>query len=165
MDPLFKLNTCLTNPDMSGQQKLEAVCSTVHKLIRGADRVSLWLFDETKSQITSLICFDATSSTYTEQVTLRRQDFASYFDAIIHHEFVDAPEATSHPDTRCFNSSYFEPLNIQSLLDYILHQDFEPKGILCCESVGKKVQWTEQDKQTIKKIARSCSFFFDLSTS
>lgn len=164
MDPLFKLNTCLTNPDLSGQQKLESVCKTVHKLIPGADRVSLWLFDESQSQISSLICFDATSKSWSEQVTLLREDFPGYFDAILHREFVDAPDAANHPDTECFNQSYFQPLDIRSLLDYILYRDFEPKGILCCESVGRQVQWSEHDKQTIKKIARSCSFFFKLST-
>ncbi|BDX04894.1 GAF domain-containing protein [Planctobacterium marinum] len=165
MDPLFKLNTCLTNPDLSGQQKLEMVCATVHKLIPGADRVSLWLFNESKSQVSSLICFDATSKSWCDQITLRREDFGIYFDAILNREFVDAPDAATHPDTKCFNESYFTPLNIQSLLDYILHRNFEPQGILCCESVGRQVHWSEEDKQTLKKIARSCSFFFNLSTN
>lgn len=165
MELLFKLNTVLTNPTLSQQEKLHSVCNITHSLVEGADRVSLWLFDDNFSQITSLICFDALQQQYTSGTVLTRKDFASYFEAILEREIVNAPDATLDPITSCFTESYFRPLNIQSLLDYVLHRDFQPKGIICCESVGRTVDWTEENELTLRKIARACSFFFDLSCS
>ncbi|MCC2606825.1 GAF domain-containing protein [Planctobacterium marinum] len=162
MDHLFKLNTVLTNPNLSQQEKLHCVCAVTQALVPGADRVSLWLFDNNQTQITSLICFDALQQQYSSGTVLTRQDFGSYFDAILDREIVNAPDAALDPVTSCFAESYFRPLNIQSLLDYVLHRDFEPRGIICCESVARTVDWTKEDEVTLRKIARACSFFFNL---
>lgn len=73
---------------------------------------------------------------------------------------INAPQARTHDITKCFNETYFEPLNIHSLLDFILHWEFIPQGIICCESVGKEVQWAERDIESLKRIARVSSMYF-----
>ena len=162
MDWLIQLNSTLTNPAISRQKKLERICLITSELIRGANRVSLWAFEHERSQIRSVICFDDSTHTFTSDTILRKQDFAPYFDAILNRDVVNAPQACSHPATACFTESYFEPNGIVSLLDYVLHQDFKPKGIICCESTNSETQWQNSDVENLKKIASACSLYFEL---
>ena len=159
---MLKLNMTLTNPRLSTDQKLEAVCSLTNDMIEGADRVSLWLFDEEKSQIESIMCLDSTQGKFTKGAILKQRDFTNYFDAILNQDVVNAPNAHTHESTSCFTESYFKPNNIISLLDFILHRDFKPAGIICCESVGRQVSWDESDIANLKKIAMACSMYFNI---
>jgi len=160
MDPFIKLTTKLTNPKVSIESKLKEVCLTTSSLIKGADRVSLWCFDENFESIKSLICYDSASRNYTSEVILSKTDFNDYFSGILKNEVINAPQARSHELTQCFNESYFVPLNIHSLLDFILHRDFNPHGVICCESVGKVTQWSDENVETLRRIARASSMYF-----
>ena len=92
--------------------------------------------------------------------TLNQQDCKPYFDFILSNQLLKAAEARKHASTMCFNETYFEPLNIYSLLDFIFHLDFEPTGVICCESVGKCEHWTEEDEENLKRISGITSMFF-----
>ncbi|MBE1302246.1 MAG: histidine kinase [Alteromonadaceae bacterium] len=162
MDPLFKLNTALTNQYLSNTERLQKICLTTAELIPGADRVSVWLFDEALSQITSLCCYDSKDNTYSQGTVLKKSDYQSYFEAIVDNEVVCAAQARTDATTSCFTESYFMPLNIHSLLDFTFHQDFVPKGIICCESIGREVDWQDSDIECLRRISRACSFYFKL---
>ncbi len=160
MDPFIKLTTKLTNPKVAVADKLREICITASSLIKGADRVSLWRFDENFQSIESLICYDCKSNEFSSGLVLKQSDFSDYFTAILKDEVINAPQAREHELTQCFNESYFKPLEIHSLLDFILHRDFEPQGIICCESVGKVTQWSDENVETLKRIARVSSMYF-----
>jgi len=160
MDPFIKLATKLTNPNVSIEDKLKEICLTTSSLIKGADRVSLWCFDEDFESIQSLICYDSVNRNFTSEQVLKKSDFNDYFSGILENDVINAPQARSHKLTKCFNEPYFIPLEIYSLLDFILHQDFNPHGVICCESVGKTTQWSDSNVETLKRIARSSSMYF-----
>ena len=164
MDALTKLTAKLTNPSISVNDKLVKICQVTHQLIEGADRVSLWVFSEDFSKINSLICYDAISGQYSSEQELSRSDYKEYFDAIIKKEVINAPQARDHVFTQCFNESYFQPLNIYSLLDFILYRDFEPTGIICCESVNNTAYWSDDNIETLKRIANMSSLYFTINT-
>lgn len=75
---------------------------------------------------------------------------------------INAPEARTHDLTKYFNETYFVPLNIQSLLDFVLHQNFLPSAIICCESVGKVTHWTDENIESLRRIASSSSMYFKI---
>ena len=160
MDAFTKLTTKLTNPSLSVKDKLKEVCLITAAQIKGAHRVSLWIFGKNFDSIEPLICYDATNHTFPDGQVLNQSDYKEYFDGVLQNEVVCASDARNHELTKCFNESYFEPLNIYSLLDYILHRDFEPQGVICCESIGNITDWSEQDIETLKRIARASSMYF-----
>jgi len=162
VDLITKLTVKLTNPKVSVDDKLIEICHKTQQLIDGADRVSLWVFSEGFNKIKSLLCYDATTGQYTSGQELSRDDYTEYFDAIIKKEIINAPLARDNVFTQCFTESYFEPLKIYSLLDFILHKDFEPTGIICCEGVGEVKHWSDENIKTLKRIASISSFCFHL---
>ncbi|MCJ8318336.1 MAG: GAF domain-containing protein [Colwellia sp.] len=164
MDPITELTEKLTNPTISVDNKLIEICQRTHQLIEGADRISLWSFSQGLNKITSLLSFDTNSGQFTSGQELSRDDYTEYFDAIIKNEVINAPRARDHVFTQCFNESYFEPLKIYSLLDFILHNDFKPMGIICCEGVGKVKYWSGENIETLKRIANISSCCFQQGT-
>ena len=160
MDPFIKLTTILTNPKVSIEDKLKGICLTTASLIKGADRVSLWCFDGSFESIKSIVCYDSKNRKFLSEQVIKKSDFDDYFSGILENEFINAPQARSHEFTQCFNESYFIPLDIHSLLDIILHQDFSPHGVICCESVGKVTQWSDDNVVTLRRIARASSMYF-----
>lgn len=160
MDQFTRLTAKLTNPSISVKDKLKGICDTTASLIQGANRVSLWVFSPDFESIETLICYDTSSRSYSSGQKLSKSDFEDYFSAILQNEIINAPDARTHDTTKCFKDVYFEPLNIYSLLDFILHRDFSPHGIICCESVNKVTIWSDKDIDTLKRIARASSMHF-----
>lgn len=162
MEAFIRLTTTLTNPALTVDKKLKMICSVTSELVEGADRVSLWTFKDNYSKIVSSVSYDCMKNKFGGSAELSRENFGAYFDAIIGNEVVKADDAREHPQTACFKELYFKPNNIYSLLDFILHHDFNPIGIICCESVGRKYEWTDEDVQSLRRIARASSLYFNL---
>lgn len=162
MDPLNQLTVILENQNLSRQAQLESICRTIQQLIPNANMVSLWQFESDGTRIRSLINFDANNNSYSSDIILQQQDYPPYFEAITQEELVVAADARNHSVTRCFNESYFKPLGIYSLLDFILHKDFKPTGVICCERKGDIAHWTAEDIDHIRMVSSLISFCFDL---
>lgn len=162
MDATEALTLLLNNPHKSKRQVLEKVCYYAQQIIPSANLISLWRFSPKQDAIISLINFDSISGVYTEGLELRRTDFPVYFQNIVENELVVASHARQHSATRGFNKTYFEPNDIHSLLDFILHKDFVPVGVICCESKGARVDWSDEDIDNIRMIATMISFFFEV---
>ncbi|MCF2949787.1 histidine kinase [Paraglaciecola aquimarina] len=160
MDPLLKLVHLLQDDSVTTDEKLRQVCVQTQLAIPRANRVSLWNFNREKTEIVCLMCFDKVSNEYSSQQVLSQTDFPQYFAKILEEQVVMASDARNFSATKCFNQSYFEPLDIYSLLDFVLHKDFQPTGILCCESVGQKVNWTQEDVESLRMLSTMTSYFF-----
>ncbi|MGS2720613.1 GAF domain-containing protein [Paraglaciecola aestuariivivens] len=164
MDAFIRLTTCLTNPALTIDRKLKMICEVTAELISGADRISLWRFEDDYSKIVSSVSYDSSKNKFEDSSELHRKDFTPYFDAIINQNVIKASDARNHPATECFTELYFEPNNIYSLLDFILHEDFNPIGVICCESLGNIYEWSEKDVQSLRRIARASSLYFRLDS-
>ena len=162
VDQLAQLTVLLEDQSLTRQAQLESICRTIQQLIPTANLVSLWQFENDGKAIRSLINFDAQTNSFNSDILLQQQNYPPYFEAITQEELVVASDARNHSVTRCFNNSYFEPLGIFSLLDFILHQDFKPAGVICCERKGEMTQWTNEDIDHIRMVASLISFCFDL---
>ncbi|MBU2985093.1 GAF domain-containing protein [Saccharophagus degradans] len=163
MDVLSELDEAIEAGNMNPREQLELICRVASKLITNANLISLWRFGENKQKIISLINYDVEQQRFTEGLELNRRDFPVYFDAIIERELLVASRARTHPVTRGFAESYFEPLDIHSLLDFILHKDFAPIGVICCESKGEAVNWSDEDIENIRMLATQISYCFELT--
>lgn len=161
--PLQRLNQLFENKDINPQNALEQTCLCIHELLPNANLISLWRFEENNNQIRSLINYDAESKSFSQDIILTRELYPTYFDSIIENDVINAPIAREHSATKCFNESYFEPANIYSLLDFILHKDHRPSGVICCERRGDTTVWTGEDIENIRMVATLISYFFDIT--
>ena len=161
MDPITNLTIAISKPGLSLDEKLKKICSGALQAINKANRVSLWKFNDDKSEIICLICFESLTGEFTSGATLNQKDFPDYFQNILNGQVLMASDARAHPATACFNKAYFEPNQIFSLLDFVYQKDFESTGVICCESAGKQVAWDEHDVKCLRRISHMTSLFFD----
>lgn len=140
------------NPDIC-----EAICLDIIDNV-DADLVSIWLFDPAKSKITCLHSKDLKNSPSMKGLELFRQDFPVYFRSIVEETTINASNARTHPMTRELTKAYFEPFNITSLLDFIIHNDFEPVGVICCESRNRKREWDDDNIDYLRSLTTYISF-------
>ena len=160
---LTSLTVTISNPNKSEADKLKEICLTARDIVPNANRISLWLFNETFDAIHCLICLDEEGQYSSEQV-LKKEDFCEYFDFIMTSQVLRASQARLHPATECFNIGYFDAFNIHSLLDYIFHNEFKPTGVICCERVGNAIDWTDDDVDALRRISNVISMFLNSET-
>ena len=160
---LFELNLTLTNPKLSYNHKLNAIVKTAAQHVPQADMTSLWVCDESGS-IHCIARFDKQSQQFSDGGVISNDNAAAYLEAIVDRDILAIESVRDHPFTKDMNNEYFIPAGVYSLLDYILHDDFKPKGVLCCEARSEVSQWQEHEKTVLKRIANSSSIFFDFST-
>jgi YesN/AraC family two-component response regulator len=150
--------TTMSDPEINSMEKLNAICVELKRLIPKADRVSLWLFDDNYSTIKCITCLDENNQ-ISNGIELKATDFPQYFEYIVSNQVLDASDARNNEHTQCFNKSYFEPLNIHSLLDYIFVVDNKPAGVICCEAVNSPVAWQTEDVDSLVKVVDITTLF------
>jgi len=144
------------------QDVFEAVCLDVAENI-GADLVSVWFCSLEGSGILCQCRYDAISGIFSEGQRLMKEEYPRYFEAIIEYNYISAPDARTHPSTRELTETYFKPNGVRSLLDFILHEDFRPIGVVCCEHRQEIRNWTEADTSYLRSIASLVSSRFQFS--
>lgn len=164
MVDLFQLNLALTNPGLSHIEKLQKIVHTAAEHVPQADVVSLWVANENTSSIVCIAKFDKYTGAYSDGGVIGQDTAQAYFSALFSHDFLAIEDVRHHPFTKHMVAGYFEPCGFYSLLDYVLHDNFEPRGVLCCESRTQVPQWQDQEKAALKRIANMSSLFFDLPT-
>jgi hypothetical protein len=75
------------------------------------------------------------------------------------HHFIVAPHARTHPITSELNEKYFVPNDIYSLLDFIIHRDFDPVGVICCKNAHSPIKWTDQHVSVLRQVSSIISFY------
>lgn len=113
-EPFSMLTECISEPKVTIREKLHTICRTVKQLTPQANRVSLWLFNESQDEIFCLMCLDDDNEISLGHV-LSRKHFPQYFDFIIENNVLSASQARSHQATACFNRDN------SSHLTYILY--------------------------------------------
>jgi len=144
------------------EEIFQSICKDVSENL-DADITSIWFFDKTLSQIECQCCLDSINDSYSSGEILKKATFPSYFNSIIEYNFISAPNARTSQFTKELAEPYFEPKGILSLLDFTIHKDFEPVGIVCCENRRNIRYWSEDDKDYLRSIAALSSLHFRFS--
>lgn len=122
-------------------------------------RASLWLYADTLlNEIVAVDLFDSHQQDHLQGMRLHEDDFAPYFVAMRDDGGIDAPQAASHPATRCFNELYFLPNDIYSLLDVGIRINGQLVGVFCCEQVGAEMYWTQSQKTYLEQAGKLITF-------
>jgi sensor domain CHASE-containing protein/GAF domain-containing protein len=125
--------------------------------ILGVERVSIWLYDSTQSQITCLDLYESTLDQHTEGMILRVEDYPSYFEALIRDGLIVVEDAQIDPKTIELADSYLIPKNIKSRLDFPIQIADRTVGVIFCEQVDKQRLWRPEEQTFIYSIANLVS--------
>ena len=117
------------------------------------ERVSLWLFDETRERIECRDLYCAGSRSHESSPPLCAADFPAYFQAIEEDRCIAADNAMLDPVTRDFAESYLQPLGIGAMLDAPLRIAGKVVGVLCCEHVGNPRHWQVDEENFVASVA------------
>lgn len=110
------------------------------------ERVSLWLFDETRSSIQrrALVVTDEQRAEGPAQ--LDGASHPRYFAAVSQAFVIAADDAVADERTIEFKDEYLSPLGIGAMLDVPLRRFGAHIGLMCIEHQGGSRKWTAEDQ-------------------
>ena len=156
---ILKPDTVKTVKD---EDVFEAVCLDVAERV-DSDLVSLWFCSFEGTGILCKCRYDAITGVFSEGQRVMKEDCPRYFEAMIEYNYISAPEAREHHATRELTEVYLKPNGIRSLLDFILHEDFKPIGVICCENRSSVRHWSQKDMSYLRSIATLVSSRFEFT--
>ena len=111
------------------------------------ERVSIWLYDEPRAAIVCEDTFVRGRTKHEHGTRLAAVDFPRYFAALEENRTVAARDACADPRTSEFAEGYLDVHGITSMLDAPIRSDRLVVGVVCCEHVGPRREWSvvEQD--------------------
>lgn len=122
----------------------------------GMQRLGVWVFNEDRSAITSLIILDQ-GVVKTTPEKLFAKDYPVYFAGIEDGGLVIAHNARHHATTFEFTETYLKPNNIYSMLDIPIRVEGELVGVICHEQTRAPRHWTLEDQDFSHSIADLCA--------
>lgn len=123
------------------------------------DRVSLWHFEHPGSrQDRSLVlhCFGALrrgGALETCDDRLEIAEYRDYFNQLIERGTYASEDARHDPLLRPMDAAYLQPHDIRSLLDAAFSLNGRAYGMICSETLGRRVAWRGADVQALRSIA------------
>lgn len=141
----------------------EAVFQMASRVIAertGANRVSIWHFEEGGSRIRCDCFYEVNAGTFSDGQVLHADDHPTYFETIKQENFIVAPDARNHHVTSELTEPYFLEHDIYSLLDFIIHDNYRPTGVICCENAGARRDWSRDDISFLRQVSTLISFYF-----
>lgn len=101
------------------------------------ERMSVWLFNEDKTEIVSIGEYDLPSHTFTKESHLKKKNYPAYFKAIGENEIILVENVHTDPQTKELDEDYSIPYNVISLMDIPMRMEGELIGVMCFEKTGK----------------------------
>ncbi|MBD2201155.1 AAA family ATPase [Calothrix sp. FACHB-1219] len=117
------------------------------------ERVSVWLFDEQHTKINCVDLCQLSCQEHSQGTQLKIADYPTYFLAIKSQPIIAVDDALTDPRTCEFRHGYLDMFNISSMLDASFQVDGSIGGVICCEQVGEKRNWTSAEQNFISSIA------------
>lgn len=102
------------------------------------DYACVWLFNENLSELFLACEYDSIEDQFYKGLVLRAVDYPNYFKGIINENIISADNARAHLRMSEFNEEFLIPDKVYSVLDFILHKDGKPVGVISCEKTEAK---------------------------
>jgi two-component system sensor histidine kinase/response regulator len=121
------------------------------------ERVSIWLYDETRTQIQCLDLFEKSSNRHSDGASLLAANYPAYFQALQQDQPIAATDAHTDSRTKEFSASYLTPLGITAMLDTPVKLEGVTVGVLCLEHTGTTRDWTPEDQNFASSLSNLVS--------
>lgn len=157
-----KILSLQDSENISEEAVFQAVCKDLYERV-DSDLTSLWFFDSAKKSLTCQCQYDALSDTFEKGFIITAAEAPAYFKNVLVDNYLSAPDVRSHYATKDLTDTYFSPKGIKSLLDFIIHREFQPVGVICCENRRNQRNWNESDRDYLRAIASLISIRFQYS--
>ncbi|WP_394128769.1 sensor histidine kinase [Shewanella maritima] len=132
--------------DRASQLIIKSVCEGLN-----IDRAGIWLLCKNKQEIKCILLLDQNATL--ENISLTREQFPLYFQALDSERVIVAEDACEHSATAEFKQVYLVPNNIVSMLDSPIRHKGDMIGIICCEHRGQCRQWSGDEEVFVGAMA------------
>lgn len=126
-----------------------------------ADRCSIWLYNEDKSEIICEQLYVKSENSWYQDITLYKKDFQQYFLALLENPIIIANDAETHQATSCFTETYLKPLGVKSMLDVPIIYKGETIGVICIESLTLR-EWDSAEVDFAQLLSSLYSFTYSV---
>jgi len=126
-------------------------------------QVSVWLYDNTNTQLSCLDLYERERGRHSEGVVFRIAEYPEYFAAIEQERIIAASDALADPRTKDFKDPYFTPYGIGSTLDVPILISGHTVGVVCYEHCGGPREWTADEQSFASSIADLISLSIEVS--
>ena len=130
----------------------EAICKHCTEWLN-VERTSVWLLDDSQTKLNLVTLHLKSNNTYSQGLSLSRDQFPRYFDALITGRAIDAADAATDPRTFEFATGYLDVLNIHSMLDAAIRNGKKIIGVVCCEATQTPRHWDIDDINFVAELA------------
>lgn len=110
------------------------------------ERVSFWLWDETRRLIRCDQGYVASTRLWERGATLMRKEAHAYFDALLDARILVLDDVYADARTRALRP-YCEARNITSMLNVPVWTEGRMVGVLCHEHVGRRRNWSSSEAE------------------
>ncbi|NOZ38198.1 MAG: EAL domain-containing protein [Gammaproteobacteria bacterium] len=117
------------------------------------ERVSLWLFNNSREKIECQDLFQHSLCEHTSAPALNVADFPIYFNTIDQGRCLAADDALFDPVTAELAEAYLKPQGIVAMLDAPLRIAGQVIGVLCCEQVAESRHWHLDEENFLASVA------------
>lgn len=144
----------LADGEIDARGYLTALAAQLTRWV-GCSRAGLWVFVDT-ARGPALQCVAMVDTRAGERVVLPTDMVASehpaYFESLLDEGCVVADDVLTHPAVASYLDEYLRPEDVRSLLDVCHSVNGELFGVVTCEQVGTKAQWSARQLQTVRQV-------------
>lgn len=115
-------------------------------------QVSIWFFDAAGESLTRQL-FCTPRGLTDDKLVITRQEYPSYFNALMTKPFISATQAAIHPDTAEFANTFIHEEKIRSILDCPILLDREVLGVISCEQTHTERAWSLEDALFVQSLS------------
>jgi PAS domain S-box-containing protein len=158
-------NTLLQLANMP-EQDLDSLLRTTTEQdteVLDIEQVSIWLFNEDRTEIVCRDQFNKTANTHKSGKTLKVSDFPHYFITLENSRIVATSNALNDPRTCEFAETYLKPKGITSMINVPIRLHGRITGIICHEHIGPAREWTSTEQDFAGSVADMISLKLEAS--
>ena len=126
-------------------EKLSHILTSRVSKYMAVERVSVWLFDETETELQCVDLFELSQSKHSSGTILKETEYKYEFEALKTSLYVDANDPLTDPRTAGYIETYLKPCNITSMLDSVIRNADKTLGVLCIEHVNTFHTWNSEE--------------------
>lgn len=139
---LVSKSPLIDNGDLLNAYRL--VINSLHDAL-SIQRAGVWFVEDNYTSISCQLLIDTYHHSEIEELVIQASDYPAYFSALKSERAILANNAHNHPATREFSEGYLTPLEITSMLDVPIRHKGKMIGIICCEHIGTKRAWSQDE--------------------
>lgn len=142
------------------KETLENFCMTISHLI-DCERIGIWLFNSDHTLLTAKNIYDNRTQTHAIEGMLKMDEYPTYFNSVKDTRAFAVHDVSTDARVKELYPAYFTSVGgVQSLLDAPIVMSSGIGGVLCCESLEKRV-WTELDQTLVGTLADMVAFLYE----